>query len=250
MHLSLWAIAVAMSASSTNVRVVVEASSLLQIQAQTRSEKSRITLVRRDRSRPLDRASTDPESDVSTPAHINNLDLWGIRDLLLLGKAAPLLPDDSPHRPAVQAGADSLAEMLSQIHPVPACRTAIGDAGSLEAKAAACWSCLGLTKANFTDPYDPDKDKYQNSANTATKFDDKLGACSGSRWPRACSFWSSFHAMSVLADAQDNKDYLDAISRIVAGGALYCGGCTLHYRYLMKHMLPTDLNDVRDTLPY
>jgi len=192
-----------------------------------------------------------PAGDTSTPLSIVPLDLWAIRDLLLLGKATPLLPDTSPGKPVVLAAAKSLAAMLPQIHPVPACRTAVGSAESLEEKAAAAWSCLGLSKENFTQPYDPAKGKNQNAANTVVNFDAQLGACSGSRWPRACSYWSSFHAMGLLADQQSNgADYLQAISSIIAGGALYCGGCTEHWRFLNQNLLPSQLHDVGDLLPF
>jgi len=192
-----------------------------------------------------------PNGDSSTPYSINELDVWGIRDLLLLGKASPLLQDGSAGKPVVVAAAETLAEMLPQIHPVPACQTAVGLAVGLEAKAAACWSCLGLNPTNFTNPYLPNSTKFQNAANTDTKFGDLMGACSGTRWPRACSYWSSFHAMGVLADVHgQGRQFLQAISRIIAGGALYCGGCTLHWRYLNKHMLPSALHDVGDLLPY
>merc|ERR1719375_1346228 len=146
-------------------------------------------------------SSRTPEmspGDESTPSNIAPLDLHAIRDLLLLGKAPPLLLPESPAYPVVKAAAQSLADMLPEIHPVPSCRVALGNAGSLEARAAVAWSCLGLNKDNFTSPYDPKKGKNQIAGNTGTKFDDKLGACSGSLWPRACSFWASFHAMGVL----------------------------------------------------
>lgn len=193
--------------------------------------------------------------DSSTPRSISKYDLWAIHDLLLLGKASPLLANTSAGKAKVEAAANNLAAMLPHIHPVPECRAAIRDAGSLEEKAAACWTCLGLSEHNFTNPYLPNKTQFQDAANTEVNFNadqnHKLGACRGSSWPRACSFWSSFHAMGVLADAQGTGDQLmKAISPIIAGGALYCGGCTLHWRYLNKHMLPTELHDVGDLLPY
>lgn len=79
---------------------------------------------------------------------------------------------------------------------------------------------------------------------------DKLGACHqpfgtggnqplgdhlrGRRtaWLRACSYWSAFHTLALRADAlawnnkhQDFRGYLfGAIVRVIAGGALFCGG--------------------------
>jgi len=47
------------------------------------------------------------------------------------------------------------------------------------------------------------------------------------KWLRACSFWTAFHSMALRADALGG-DYpnqlFGAIVRIVAGGALWCGG--------------------------
>lgn len=204
--------------------------------------------------------SPKPQSEAqaggsSTPSRISKHDLWAIRDLLLLGKASPLLPNTSAGKAKVEAAATNLAAMLPRIHPVAECRTAVRDAVSLEDKAAACWKCLDLSPQNFTSPYLPHKNGFQNAANTQVNFDADqnhlLGACRESKWPRACSYWSSFHAMGVLADVHGIGDQLmKAISPIIAGGALYCGGCTLHWRYLNKHMLPAELHDVGDLLPY
>jgi hypothetical protein len=47
------------------------------------------------------------------------------------------------------------------------------------------------------------------------------------KWLRACSYWTSFHSMALRADAlgEDFPNQLfGAIAKIVAGGALFCGG--------------------------
>jgi len=46
-------------------------------------------------------------------------------------------------------------------------------------------------------------------------------------WLRACSYWSAFHALALRADAlgaEFPNQLLGSIVRIVAGGALFCGG--------------------------
>lgn len=46
-------------------------------------------------------------------------------------------------------------------------------------------------------------------------------------WLRACSYWSAFHALALRADALGGKlpnQLFGSIIRIVAGGALFCGG--------------------------
>jgi len=49
-------------------------------------------------------------------------------------------------------------------------------------------------------------------------------------WLRACSYWSAFHALALRADALQNEHndmpnlLFGSIVRIIAGGALFCGG--------------------------
>jgi len=46
-------------------------------------------------------------------------------------------------------------------------------------------------------------------------------------WLRACSYWSAFHSMALRADAlggQLPNQLFGSIVRIIAGGALFCGG--------------------------
>jgi len=45
-------------------------------------------------------------------------------------------------------------------------------------------------------------------------------------WLRACSYWSAFHALALRADALGKwtNELFGSIVRIIAGGALFCGG--------------------------
>jgi hypothetical protein len=63
----------------------------------------------------------------------------------------------------------------------------------------------------------------------AEGLQDKMGACKSghSMWLRPCSYWSAFHTMGMRADALggDLPGRLFAgIAKIIAGGALFCGG--------------------------
>lgn len=183
------------------------------------------------------------------PQGITPLDVWAIHDMLLLGYKAPLVQDNT-EKLAVQQGADSLSKLLDKIHPVAACRDAIGKADTFEGKAEASWSCLGLTETNFTGPITSANGKY-DAANTVPNFDSMLGACAGSKWPRACSYWSAFHTMGVRADAMHKAhEFFDAILRIIAGGALYCFGCTSHWRLLNRFLLPPELQNEANLIAF
>ena len=59
-----------------------------------------------------------PSSDAYTAA-----DLWGIRDLILVGYAAPFVPDKFDARQS----AVSLVYLLPTLHPYAPCRTSFGD---------------------------------------------------------------------------------------------------------------------------
>jgi hypothetical protein len=53
--------------------------------------------------------------------------------------------------------------------------------------------------------------------------------CTGRKtaWLRACSFWSAFHVLALRADALGGEwpnKLFGSIVRIIAGGALFCGG--------------------------
>lgn len=193
-----------------------------------------------------------------TPQSIVPLDLWAIHDLLLAGHSAPLM--EAPHavgtapitgptqvhpgKSLVQAAAVHLAGMLHLLHPVPACRQAIGDESSFDGKAAAAWSCLDLSAGNFTGAITSDSDSPSDVSNPSPSvlLKAKLGACAESQWPRACSYWVSMHAMAVRAEMIDRgQEYLQSVIRIISGGALYCFGCTSHFMFLNRHLLPAKL---------
>lgn len=187
----------------------------------------------------------------STPVGISALDLWAIHDLLLIGHRGPLLQGSPAATSTVQEAANSLAGMLDKIHPIPACREAIAKVDSLADKAESSWTCLGLSKNNFTGPFTSNDSNFYDAANTKPTFDSKLGVCAGSKWPRACSYWAAMHAMGVRADMGSTpKQYLQAIVRIISGGALYCFGCTSHWRLLNKHLLPAELQDGANLISY
>lgn len=146
--------------------------------------------------------------------------------------------------------ARSLANLLDQLHPVAACREAIGQAPSIQDKATASWTCLGLSPENFSSPFlddSVDYDKALEADNTKPTFTN--GVCGGSSWPRACSYWVSLHAMGVRADALNlGTEFFQAIANIFAGGTLFCVGCTQHFILLNGPALsPGFSNLVADT---
>jgi hypothetical protein len=192
------------------------------------------------------------------PESIVPKDLWGIHDLLMLGRYGLMMR--GPHNsnasePSnalldVQAGADALASMLHLVHPVARCREAIAKAKSFVAKANASLSCLGLCDADFDVVFanmNVNNETAKKARHPKVLFADQLGVCKTSLWPRACSFWASLHAMSVRADMLGKgKAYLMAVTRIMAGGALFCGGCQRHFILLMQPLIPASINDKRN----
>lgn len=201
------------------------------------------------RSAALNREVAVKIEDISappTPTGISPLDLWAIHDLLLVGHSAPLLqePGATPGEgtPVVQAAVASFAGMLHHIHPVPACRAAVGNASTIAGKAEASWTCLGLTVKNFSGAIKQEAGQFEPD-NTEPNFN-LLGACSGSKWPRACSYWASMHAMGLRADMlQKGDEFFHSMLRIIAGGALYCFGCTSHFVILNRWLLPAELQN-------
>jgi hypothetical protein len=154
----------------------------------------------------------------------------------------------------VQQGAVALANMLDKIHPVPACRKQLAELGpnaALMYKAKATWSCLGLSASDFDGPITQESDHFADTANTDPNFDEKLGACKGSNWPRGCSYWTSMHTMALKADAENlSHEFMSAVLRIISGGALYCFGCTSHWRFLNTNLLPPGLKDESNMVQY
>lgn len=81
------------------------------------------------------------------------------------------------------------------------------------------------------------------------KLSHHLGACKPDSPEdlRACSYWSAFHALALRADIlgaiPENRNLnlpnrlFGSIVRIVAGGALFCGGCTVHFRMFFAPLL-------------
>lgn len=196
---------------------------------------------------------------IPKPSGIVPADLWGIHDLLLLGHFGVMLM--GPHINVSLTGpSDALrqsrsavkvfAGMLPTIHPVPKCRAMLKSVGpsNLEAFAKASWTCLGLSEKDFNVSFTSlsvDVFESLDAMNAAPKF--RLGACQGSRWPRACSYWSSMHAMGVRADLLGKgKQFFKAMVQIISGGSLFCEGCTRHLRLLAGPILPDTLNGPRD----
>jgi hypothetical protein len=142
----------------------------------------------------------------------------------------------------VETAADNFGTLLCDLHPVPACRDAVCKADSLVEKAEASWSCLGLAAENFTEAYTDDSQSDADVDRTTPLFMDKLGVCKDSQWQRACSYWISMHALAVRADLlQKGKELFKTMVHIIAGGPLYCSGCTTHFRLLNKNMLPDNV---------
>jgi hypothetical protein len=177
------------------------------------------------------------------PASIVPLDLWGIHDLLMIGHRGPVLrPDANASHAMVEAAVDEFAKILHAIHPVPKCREAIQQEESYIDKARASWDCLDLDHENFTGAYVSDLQIDNEVAVTVPKFTDSLGACRESGLPRSCSYWASLHAMGVRADMLGmGQEFLRAVVHMISGGALYCFGCTMHFRLLNEDFLPTDV---------
>jgi hypothetical protein len=181
----------------------------------------------------------------TAPENTKPLDLWAIHDLLLAGHRAPLVPSNGGAGLAmVEAAAVKLTNMLEDIHPVASCRKAIAQKlktirnaekdRSLQAVAnrrayatvaEVAWSCLNLSAKNFTDPFVSERQVRRAVDRTAPLFNESLGVCGGSGWPRVCSYWASIHAMGVRADAVGKgQEFFLAAVHLIAGGALYCVG--------------------------
>jgi hypothetical protein len=196
-------------------------------------------------------------------------DFWALRDLLLTGYGAVFMKRGSEGQEEVKRATVDLVEMLPDIHPHPPCRTQIrteveaaraGAASSgwkagMAAVAQAAWQCLpghwseeafvdSLPK-NLLDDEDGLYLRAFDARMPALKDESNLGACRGSQWPRACSYWATLHAMAYRADAlQMGGRFLQAIVPILAGGATLCGGCTLHCAALHEPVLkPAVLQD-------
>jgi len=186
-------------------------------------------------------------------------DLWGIRDLLLIGYSAIFMKPDSSGRSEVESAALQLARLLPEVHPYEPCRTAVKEAltatndTSLKASprllvaavAEATWNCLPghFSELSFDAEFTFDASSVQDLAKDfdSAKFakmahpapDVPLGLCRGSHWPRTCSYWVSMHRMAYLADSKSQgKAFLAAVVPLLAGGATLCNGCTAHFRFL------------------
>jgi len=193
----------------------------------------------------------------------NPNDLWGIHDLLLLGYKAPFMKPGSAGAAEIQSSALQLAEMLPQLHPHPPCRQQIKaalmsaggalDKAALVAVAQSSWDCLPakFTAASFDIAFTPDG-LDTNPGLVSQALDPKvltpgiLGACLGTPWHRACSFWVSLHAMAYRADALGlSSKFMHAAMAVLAGGSTLCGGCTLHMRSLHSTVLsPAVISDL------
>lgn len=181
-------------------------------------------------------------------------DLWGVHDLLLIGWQAVMLQDEALVLQAKGAVLD-VARHLPALHPHADCRTRfaqiagcsagevappIGEA-ELRSMANASWACLpgAFTVDDFSISFGIEA---QGNPALRPERSNQLGACSGSRWPRACSYWIAFHAMAaradMLLDSQTKADWLVALSVVIRSGVTMCIGCTAHFQLLMQPMLP------------
>lgn len=210
------------------------------------------------------KSKPDPWEDAgdlppAVPSGIVANDLWGIRDLLLVGYAAVFMVDGSSGKAEVRQHVSDFALMLPHLHPHEPCRLALGEAlaraerGREEvfSAASAAWSCLPaqFTADFFKYPFDADavddSERAYDGRMPTIRDPSLLGVCRGSQWPRACSYWVSMHLLAYRADALGmGESFLRAITAILAGGATMCGGCTLHFRALNSPAL--SLAMVRD----
>lgn len=198
--------------------------------------------------------------DDSTPKAIAPNDLWGIRDLLLVGYCGVFLTS-SGGRQEVKRAAMSLADLLPTLHPHPPCREQIAAAlqgvgqerDKILGAAAASWSCLPakFSSQSFESPFpedalDDDEDVMYEKAYQARMVyvNDmaSLGACKWSTWPRTCSYWVSLHSMAFLADKLElSRKFLQAVVPLLAGGAIMCGGCTKHFNFMHLDVLSSEI---------
>eukprot|EP00929_Paragymnodinium_shiwhaense_P008305 TRINITY_DN112259_c0_g1_i1.p1 TRINITY_DN112259_c0_g1~~TRINITY_DN112259_c0_g1_i1.p1 ORF type:complete len:319 (+),score=61.31 TRINITY_DN112259_c0_g1_i1:115-1071(+) len=184
-------------------------------------------------------------------------DMWGVHDLLLVGFTGVFMRLQSSGMAEVHAAAFGLAEMLPKLHPHAPCREALrwdspaAVPGGGEAKAAqwteqsllkvadTSWSCLpGAFQVSKFDKSFSEHEMHDAEAAHEARMprlidDTFLGVCSGSNWPRTCSYWASMHALAYRADSLGlGAALLKHLLPILAGGATMCGGCTLHFRSL------------------
>ncbi|CAJ1379451.1 unnamed protein product, partial [Effrenium voratum] len=108
------------------------------------------------------------------------------------------------------------------------------------------WSCLPskYTARDFDHPFLAEDIGNFQAYKDAKMSKPLLGrrpwksTCRDSLWPRTCSYWVSMHSLAARADDLSlGEDLLDAVVPIIAGGATFCGGCTRHFRALMKPVL-------------
>lgn len=169
-----------------------------------------------------------------SPKHINNYDLWGIHDLLIAGYACPgckALVSQSNVEQEVRNAALEFAQLLTKVHPIQDCRTAIQTAISsvapgeekgevlIDSVAAVTWSCLDSSATCDSSSWFCSVGDFLNYGATMDKFPaglekaplpppfavGKTVACSNkhkqnTHWNRACSYWASLHAMAFRAD--------------------------------------------------
>jgi hypothetical protein len=192
-------------------------------------------------------------------------DLWGIRDMLLIGYSATFMKDGTEGARQVKDAALSLARLLPQLHPHAPCRTQVASAlevsspamdteqlDIIKKAAASTWACLPAkyTTSSFKGPFTEEMvgsiDKAIGGRFPEPKNSSLLGACQDSLWPRTCSYWSSLHIMAQRADLLGkSKEFMGAIVPILAGGALLCEGCTLHFIAMHKNVLGKSFADDR-----
>lgn len=154
----------------------------------------------------------------------------------------------------VQKSVEAFAAMLPEIHPRAACRQAIksalgGDSSGLKRlrqAADASLSCLPakFEKDDFSDFFnadDPSGNFYEEARearNPEVLDTDALGVCKESLWSRTCSYWSALHLMALRADLLNKgTQFLRAVIPLLAGGALLCEGCSLHFRLLYEPLI-------------
>lgn len=191
------------------------------------------------------------------PSGIVANDFWAARDLLLVGYGAIFMKNDSDGALAVKDSAMNLAHMLPLLHPHAPCRGRIGsilsgdhdvnineEIETIKAVADAAWACLpaNFTLDDFEGSYTADMigdpDKTQKGKMPTVKGTVALGACQKSLWPRTCSYWASLHTMAYRADVmQLGGAFLRAVIPIMASGATFCFGCTMHFRLLHQDVL-------------
>jgi hypothetical protein len=203
--------------------------------------------------------ATGKDDDGSGILHIIPGDLWGLRDLLLIGYSGVFMQRNSSGLSLVRKGALELANLLPTIHPFQPCRTEVAsvlaesqsesERNLILKVAASLWSCLP-EKFDFNH-FTPSRNLHTTSPFSEEMIDDYmkafkgrmpqlknaawLRACSKSSWIRACSYWIAIHLMAERADASKKSgEFLQALVPVLAGGANLCSGCTLHFMTMFK----------------